>query len=399
MPSGGGLVVVVGAGLSAARTIQQLRRRGCADRIVMIGAETHLPYDRPPLSKAVLFGKRDETTLRFDPSALDVEVRLETRAEGLDLQNRAVHTNHGRLDFDRLVISTGASPVRLPGTGEQLTLRTIEDALRLRDRLSAGARVVVIGASWIGAEVTTAALARGCHVTCLEGGPTPLAQALGPEIGQHFLPWWGEVDLRLGVRVSSVENVGVVLSNGEIVPADVVVTGVGVRAETAWLQGSGLDLERGVLVDEYLRTSTAQVVAVGDVAARWSPRYEQVMRVEHWDDAATVGSSAAASVMAASPDELVAHDPLPYFWSDQFGHKIQYVGHHGVDDTPIWRDVGDLPGSTLTWVDHEDLATAVLTVDRPRESAAAQRLIGDRQKVTREMLVAADASLVDCHVS
>jgi 3-phenylpropionate/trans-cinnamate dioxygenase ferredoxin reductase component len=396
MPTDIGQVVVVGGGLSAARTVQQLRRRGYDGRLVVIGAEPHLPYDRPPLSKAVLAGERHDTTLPFDPVALDVDVRLDTWATGLDLQERVVETDRGDLDFDRLVIATGARPVRLPGSGEQLTLRTIDDALSLRDRLRPGARIVVIGASWIGAEVTTSALARGCRVTCLEGGAAPLAQALGTEVGRQFLPWWAGVDLRLGTRVRGVSDGAVFLDDGELIPADLVVTGVGVRPETAWLQGSGLNVDRGVLVDEHLQASTQAVVALGDVAARWSPRYGRLLRVEHWDDAATAGAVAAATLLAHSPDQLRPHDPVPYFWSDQFGHKIQYVGHHGGDDTPVRRESSKVPGSTTTWVDTDERITAVLTVDRPREAAAAQRIIGESRALPRHELVAADAALADC---
>lgn len=387
-------VVVVGGGLGAVRTITQLRRRGHEGDITLLAAEARAPYDRPPLSKAVLAGLKDDTTLRFDPAALRVDLRLGTPATGLDLGRRVVRTDSGDVAFDRLVIATGARPVRLPGPGPQLTLRTAEDALALRDRLVPGARVVLIGASWIGAEVATAALARGCSVTCLEAGPAPLAQALGAEIGATFLPWWCDVELRTGTAVASVEEDRVALTDGSAVPADVVVTGVGVRPETGWLEDSGLVLDRGVAVDEHLVSSAPGVLALGDVAARWSPRVGARVRIEHWEDAGTAGAVAAASLLADDPAERPVHDPVPYFWSDQFGHKVQYVGAHGPGDRAVEREPGNSPGRTVTWLDHGGRVSAVLTVDRPRESAAAGQLVADRRVVPPAELRAADASLL-----
>jgi NADPH-dependent 2,4-dienoyl-CoA reductase/sulfur reductase-like enzyme len=387
-------VVVVGGGLGAARTIAHLRRRGYDGEVVLLGAENRPPYDRPPLSKAVLAGQKDDTTLRFDPAELQVDLRLGTSATGLDLARRVVRTDAGDVPFDRLVVATGARPVRLPGPGPQLTLRTLDDALALRARLVPGARVVLIGASWIGAEVATAALARGCSVTCLEAGPAPLAQALGAEIGATLLPWWRDVDLQTGTAVASIEADRVELADGAAVPADVVVTGVGVRPETGWLEGSGLALERGVLVDEHLVSSDPDVLALGDVAARWSPRLDARVRIEHWEDAGSAGPVAAGSVLAYDPADRPVHDPVPYFWSDQFGHKVQYVGAHGPGDRPVERDPGATPGRTVTWLDDAGRVSAVLTVDRPRESAAAAQLVADRRVVPPAELRAAAGTLL-----
>jgi NADPH-dependent 2,4-dienoyl-CoA reductase/sulfur reductase-like enzyme len=381
-------IVVAGAGVGAVRTIAQLRRRGWDGELVLLGAEPHLPYDRPPLSKAVLAGERDATTLRFDPAALRVDVRLSTPATGLDRAARCVRTAAGEVPFDRLLVATGARPIRLPGAGPQLTLRTVDDALALRGQLRPGARVVLVGASWIGAEVATAALGRGCQVTCLEAGPAPLAQALGPELGASFLPWWRDVDLRLGAGVASIEPGEVVLADGGTVPADVVVVGVGVRPETGWLEASGLQLDRGVVVDEHLRATEPGVVALGDVAARWSPRAGARLRVEHWEDAGSAGAVAAGTLLAADGDELPVHDPVPYFWSDQFGHKVQYVGAHAPDDRTVERDGGERPGRTVTWLDDAGRVTAVLTVDRARESGAAQLAVAERRIVPPEVLAA-----------
>jgi 3-phenylpropionate/trans-cinnamate dioxygenase ferredoxin reductase subunit len=366
-------VVVVGGGLAGARSCEQLREQGHTGRITLIGAEAHLPYDRPPLSKEVLTGAADASTLRVDYDALGVEVRRGVRATGLRPAERVVLTDAGDIPYGGLVVATGSQPVRMPGEGEQLTLRTLDDALTLRQRMQPGARVVVIGAGWIGAEVATAARARGCSVTCVELDPLPLERAMGPEVGKRILPWWDGIDLRMGTAVASVSPDGVELAAGETLPADVVVTGVGVRPATDWLADSGLELDRGVVTDEWLRAGPG-VVAVGDVVAWWSRRYRTRMRVEHWDDASSAPNVAVAALLAPGLGDLEPHDPVPYFWSDQLGHKLQYVGRHTDRDRLLFRERED--GSwTALWLDEEDRLAAALIADLPRENVQAQMAI------------------------
>lgn len=363
-------IVVAGGGLAAARTCEKLRSKGFDGAITLIGAEAHLPYDRPPLTKAALTGEL-ETTLRVNFEHLAIDRRLGTRATGLSTAERVVHTSAGPLDYDALVIATGASPIRLPGAEHQYTVRTRDDADALRARLDPRVRVVLVGASWISAEVATAALRLGCSVTCVEAMPVPLHAALGMEIGKQLLPWWSEVDLQLGTGVAQVTGNGLQLSDGTRVDADVVVSGVGVRPETAWLDGSGLDVDRGVLVDEHLRASAPDVYAVGDAAARWSPRWHSRLRVEHWDEARSAPATVAGAILGeASPP---VHDPVPYFWSDQFGHKLQYVGHHGPDDTAYIRD--DATGWSVAWLHPDGALTAHLSVDNPKLMVKARAAI------------------------
>lgn len=363
-------IVVVGGGLAAARCCEQLRRHGHAGRITMLSAERHEPYDRPPLSKNVLLGTRDHTSLGVDFAELRVDLQLGVTATGLGVADRVVTTTAGELPYDGVAIATGASAVRLPGDGQQFTVRTVDDALRLRGRLSPGKRVVVIGASWIGAEVATAALAHGCHVTCVGAGPAPLANALGAEVGNRLVPWWNGVDLRLNTRAEAVADDGVLLAGGEWVDADVVVTGIGVRQETSWLASSGLELDQGVVVDEWLRAAPG-VVAIGDVAAWWSRRWQRRMRIEHWDDAASGPAVAAAALLQPCLGNVDVHDPVPYFWSDQFGHRLQYTGAHGPLDTLIWRE-REGGKWTAVWVDAAGRLTGALVADLPREMAQAR---------------------------
>ena len=385
-------VVVVGGGLAGARSVEQLRRRGFAGRITLVGEEHAPPYDRPPLSKAVLSGERDDTTLQVDFDALAIDFRPGVAATRLSLDDRVVDTSAGPIGFDRLVIATGSRPVQLPGRGEQVVVRTAADARRLRGRLNAGARVVIVGAGWIGAEVATAARARGCAVTVVESEAAPLSRVLGEEVGRRLLPWWDGIELLLGSGVEAVSEGGVLLTDGRYVAADVVVTGVGVRPVTGWLEGSGLEIDRGVVVDEWMRAAPG-VVAVGDVAAWWSRRWNRRMRTEHWDDAASAPAVAAAALLAADLASMPPYDPVPYFWSDQFGHKLQYAGVHSPDDKLIWRDGG--AAWAATWVDGAGRLTAVLVADRPKDFRQARLAIHTGSVIDVERLADPDIAIAD----
>jgi 3-phenylpropionate/trans-cinnamate dioxygenase ferredoxin reductase component len=335
---------------------------------VLIGDETSLPYDRPPLSKAVIRGKRGSKPLKADYESLGVDVRLGIVAQGLDIAERQVLTSSGPVDYSHLVIATGATPVRLPGRGEQLVLRSDVDAEKLRDRLLPDAHLVLIGASWIGAEVAHAALERGCRVTCIEYLPVPLAQAIGISAGRRFVSWWGGTDLRTGQSVTAVEPDGVHLVGGETIAADVVVTGIGVRPATGWLVGSGLELLPAVAVDEFLRTAAPSVYALGDAAAWWSRRYGCRVDVQHWDDAYTAPTVVADAIVNGATLEHI-HDPVPYFWSDQFGHRIEYVGRHQASDTVTFDDEFE-QGWIASWTDESGRLSAALAVDQSKTIAA-----------------------------
>ena len=363
-------VVVVGAGLAGSRAVQELRAQGFGGEVVLVGAEAHLPYDRPPLSKAVLQGQADRTTLDVPWDSLDVTLRLSTVAAGL--RDGVVETDGGELPYDGLVLACGARAVLPARWAGAHVLRTLDDALALRGRLVPGARVVVVGAGWIGAEVATAAAAAGCDCTVLEAGPAPLAGALG-EVGARTVPWYAAagIDLRLQTPVAAVEPDAVVLASGDRLPADVVVVGIGATPDTDWLRGT-VDLDRGVVVDEHLAASWPGVVAAGDCAARWSPRFGTRLRVEHWDDALHA-PAAAVSTLLGTP---VVHDPVPYFWSEQLGHRLQHVGHASGSSTVVHRgEPGDADGWSVGWLDGDRLL-ALLAVDRPRDLAQARRRIG-----------------------
>lgn len=368
-----GRIVIVGGGLATVRLCAVLRRKKFRGSITVVSSEDVPPYDRPPLSKEVLAGKRDDAPLPFDVAKLEVDLRLGTRATRLDTATRTLSTSSGDVEYDALVIATGATPVRLPGEGPQLTLRTLADALELRCRLRAGARVVVVGASWIGAEVATTALAAGCRVTCVEYGPEPFAGALGAEVGAALRGWWSDVDLRTGTAIASVDPDGVRLADGELLPADVVVTGIGVRPDLSWLAGAGLATEHGVMTDARCRTNLPGVVALGDVAQRWSRHTGSHRLIGHWDEASMVATAAATSLLnwADGPE----HDPVPYFWSDLFGHKLQYVGVHATTDLVRLEHNPDGSLARATW-SRDGVLTAWLGIDAPQDVVKARKAVG-----------------------
>ncbi|HEX8007094.1 MAG TPA: FAD-dependent oxidoreductase [Trebonia sp.] len=376
-------VVVAGAGLAGFRTAEELRTRGYAGRITLIGAEQRPPYDRPPLSKKVLTDGIDPS-LHADFAALDVDFRPGEAATGLEARDAALITDHGKYSFDYLVVATGAVPVALPGPGRQRFLRTHDDALALRALLRPGLRLAIVGAGWIGAEVATAAAAAGCEVTVVEAGPAPLAAAIGAEAGARTVRWYERagIDLRTGTAVESVQPGGLAVKGaGEAggrydLAADEIVTAVGVRPAVGWLAGSGLVLDNGVTVDAGLRASLPGVYAAGDCAAFESRLFGTRLRVEHWDVALHAPEVVAANILGGAE----AFDPVPYVWSEQFGVMLQYAGHHGPGDRLVWRGDPEAEKWTACWLSGTRLM-AILTVGNPRDLSQGRRLIAARAAV------------------
>jgi NADPH-dependent 2,4-dienoyl-CoA reductase/sulfur reductase-like enzyme len=337
-------VVVVGASLAGLRACEALRTDGFTGRVTLIGAEPHLPYDRPPLSKKVLAGDWEPDRIALRPSgdldALGLDVRLGVPAAALDLDGRAVTLADGTVvPFDGLIIATGSATRRLPGQADVPIvheLRTLDDSLALRARIADGtARVVVIGAGFIGLEVAATARARGCTVTVLEGLPAPLIRGLGAEMGAAATAAHadGGIDIRCDVTVAELLPDGVRLADGTLVPADVVVVGIGVAPATGWLDGSGLTLRDGIVCDATLAAGPPGVYAAGDVA-RWpNGLFDDEMRIEHWTNAAEQGAAAARNLLAtAGGGTPEAYSPVPFFWSDQARHRIQFLGRSATAD-------------------------------------------------------------------
>jgi 3-phenylpropionate/trans-cinnamate dioxygenase ferredoxin reductase subunit len=337
-------LAVVGASLAGLRAVEAMRRLGFDGRIALIGAEAEKPYDRPPLSKDVLRGERaPETTALTKPESFDalrLELHLGTRATALDPNARAISTDRGvTIAYDGCLIATGAAPRRIPNTPALAgihVLRTLSDCVALRAELERAPRVAVVGGGFIGAEVAATCRERGLEVTILEALPQPMSLALGADIGALLADVHRDhgVEVRCGVGVAGFEGSGgrvarVKLADGSAIDADVVVVGIGVVPETAWLAGSGLSIENGVVCGETLATSAPNVFAAGDVA-RWpNPLFGEMMRVEHWTNAVEQGEHAAAALVSgrAQPFETV-----PYVWSDQYDRKIMIAGRPRPDD-------------------------------------------------------------------
>ncbi|EPH45416.1 putative Putidaredoxin reductase [Streptomyces aurantiacus JA 4570] len=371
-------VVVVGAGMAGVQSAVALREQGFTGTITLIGAEPHQPYDRPPLSKAVLLGKAEGSALDIDFEALGIELRLGLDVAGVRPADHELDTEAGPVGYDSMVLATGAEPIRLPGSegvpGVHL-LRTLDDAERLRPVLAEQHEVVVVGAGWIGAEFTTAARDAGCSVTVVEAADRPLAGALPAEVAAPMAAWYADAgaELRTHARVERVEPGSVFLDDGTRLPAGAVVVGIGARPATAWLVGSGIALgaHHEVLADEHLRTSAPDVYAVGDCASFPSGRYGERLLVHHWDNAIQGPRTVAANIIGESP---AVYDPIPYFWSEQFGRFVQYVGHHAPGDELIWRGDPTTPAWTVCWL-RDGALSALLAVGRPRDLAQSRKLI------------------------
>lgn len=332
-------IVIVGASLAGIRSAEALRRLGYAGRLVLVGAEPHRPYDRPPLSKEVLRGERSPEQIALTkPEAFDalrLELRLGVRAQALEPAQRCVVLEGGeRLRYDGLVIATGSRARTLPGAPPLAgvhVLRTLDDALAIRAAFETRPRVVVVGAGFIGAEVAATCRQRGLEVTLLEALPHPMARVLNREVGMVCAAAHRDagVDVRLGVGVKALEGSGRVervrLDDGSQVAADLVVVGIGALPETRWLESSGLALGDGVLCDASCATAAPGVVAAGDVARWHHPVYGESIRVEHWTHAVEQAEAAAARLLVG-PEGATPFAPIPFVWSDQYDLKIQATG-------------------------------------------------------------------------
>ncbi|MGX6740746.1 NAD(P)/FAD-dependent oxidoreductase [Streptomyces xantholiticus] len=373
-------VVIVGAGMAGVRTAVALRERGFDGPVTVIGAEPHQPYDRPPLSKAVLLGTAEGSAFDIDFEALDVELRLGVEVTRVRTDAHEVDTAAGAVPYDVLVLATGAEPVTLPGSvgvpGVHL-LRTLDDAARLRPLLAEKHDIVVVGAGWIGAEFATAARQAGCAVTVVEAADRPLAGTMPAEVAAPMAAWYAQygAELLTGARVAGIEPGAVVLAGGRRVPAGAVVVGIGARPATGLLAGSGIELgpDGAVVADRYLRASAPDVYAVGDCASYPSDRYGERLLVHHWDNALQGPRTVAANI-AGGDEDLEPYDPVPYFWSEQFGRFVQYAGHHGAADTLLRRGDPAEDSWSVLWL-RDGALVALLAVGIPRDLAQGRKLI------------------------
>lgn len=389
-------IAVVGASVAGTRAARALRGEGFDGRLVIVGDEPHAPYDRPPLSKGFLAGTQDEAGIALldadDEAELALELRLGVRVDRLDARAGRLELADSRgLDVDGVVVATGGRPRRLPGSeGSGATegvhvLRTLDDAVALRGALRARPRVVVVGAGFLGAEVASTCRGLGCPVTLLDVAPLPMAELLGERIARCCAAQHADhgTDVRHGRGVAGLRTApsgrgrrvtGVELDDGTIVPAEVVVVGVGIAPSTGWLAGSGLRVHDGVRTDAGMVTDLPQVVAVGDVARHDVEGHASggTSRAEHWTSAGEQADVAAVNLLAGRT--LMTVRPSGYFWSEQYGRMLQLAGHPGAEDRMELVD-GEPDDRVFTarWVDAQGTTTAVLGMGSPRAFGRLRR--------------------------
>jgi NADPH-dependent 2,4-dienoyl-CoA reductase/sulfur reductase-like enzyme len=337
-------IAIVGASLAGLRAAEFVRRAKFEGRVILIGDEPHLPYDRPPLSKELLRGEWDEERIGLRHKSyeeLNLELLLGRSAASLDNQARRIHLEGGdAIAYDALVIATGGRARTLPNQPELdgvFTLRTLDDSQRIRDALRGRPKVAVIGAGFIGAEVAASARQLGLEVTMIEALEAPLAQSLGPRIGAILQGVHEKRGVRVlcGRRVERFEGEervrGLVLDDGCRIECELVIIGIGMTPSVEWLDGSGIRIDDGIRCDESLRSSLPDVVAAGDVASWYNPLFDERMRVEHWTNAVEQARHAVATLLAPRA-EAKPFESVPLFWSDQFDIKIQGAGRPRASD-------------------------------------------------------------------
>ena len=385
---------IIGGSLAGLRSAEALRAEGFAGAITMVSAESHLPYDRPPLSKQVLRGAWPAEQVQLATSdrltELDVTFRGGVRATAFDAESLTVTlADEAQMQFDGVIIATGAQLRHLPGTQDRehiYGLRTLDDSLVLRDALAAltpDSNVVLVGAGFIGQEIATVAAELGHRVTLVEGMSLPLLHIVGESVAATLtaLPSLKGATLELGVGVKQIGSAtsdalaGVLeLNDGRSINADLIVVGIGVTPCTDWLEGSGLTIENGVVANDRLMAAPKVAVA-GDVARfHWiAPGRDEHVRIEHWQMAADGGAHAARSLLAGVHAERFS--PVPYFWSDQWGKKIQAVGRPDSNDDVVFVDGPDDEGRFVALYKRGNLLGAALGVSRPAKVMGYRALL------------------------
>jgi 3-phenylpropionate/trans-cinnamate dioxygenase ferredoxin reductase component len=395
--------VIVGASLAGAKAAETLREEGFDGRVVLVGAESERPYERPPLSKDYLRGEagRDKVYIHDEGfyAAHDIDLALSRSAVGLDTSTQELTLDDGEaLGYDRLLLATGAGPRRLSIPGADLDgvayLRSVNDSDALRQRFDCGARVVVVGAGWIGAEVAASARERGADVTVVEPASVPLERVLGAEVGAIYRDIHADHGVRmlLGTGVEAFEGDGAVervrTGDGRELECDVVVIGVGVQPRTGLAAEAGIAVENGVLVDEHLQTSVPGVFAAGDVANAQHPFYGSRIRVEHWANALNQGPAAARNMLG----EAVPYERLPYFFSDQYDVGMEYTGLARNWDRVVFRGDPAMREFIAFWLDR-DRVVAGMNVNVWDVIEPTQRLISERVAVDDRRLADPDVPL------
>jgi 3-phenylpropionate/trans-cinnamate dioxygenase ferredoxin reductase subunit len=388
--------VIVGGGLAGSVAAGTLRAGGFEGRIVLVGDEVHLPYSRPPLSKAVLRGESDSDVCNLRSAQWyadhDIDLELGVRADVVDPHDRVVVLESGRrIGYDKVLLATGGRARALDVPGFRLdgvhTLRTLDDSLAVRSQLRPGARVIVVGAGFIGAEVAASARMLGCEVTMFEIADVPLSRVLGAEVGRRYAAIHREegVELHTGIALARIEGNGrverVVATDGAVYDADIVIAGVGIAPDVGTATSSGIDVGNGIIVDERCETSVPDVFAAGDVALHPNPILGQIIRVEQWQNAQHQGAAAARNMLGH-------HEPfaeVPWFWSDQYDVNLQMAGLPAASDDVVFR--GDNTGRAFSvFYLRAGVLAAVVGLNRTKDVSHGRRLIHEHATVRREVL-------------
>jgi 3-phenylpropionate/trans-cinnamate dioxygenase ferredoxin reductase component len=401
--------VIVGAGQAAAQAVDSLRREGFDGRLVVVGDEQHMPYQRPPLSKKFLSGELPLERLLVKPATFydgaRVELKLGVRAEGLDLQRRELRLSDGdALNYDALLLATGTAPRKVTVPGNELGgvhyLRTIADVDRIRAELANAKRVVVVGAGYIGLEVAATCRKLGLEVDVLEMADRPMNRVVAPEVSEFYAAEHAREGVRIHVQtlVSGFEPGGTDASrvgsvqtlDGRSFPADVVIVGIGVVPVTGLAAAAGLAVENGIAVDQHCRTSDAHVWAAGDCTNHPSLRYHRRVRLESVDNAFEQAKTAAANMLGKG----IVHDRVPWFWSDQYDLKLLIVGlNFDYDQALVRGDPATRTFSCCYLRDGELLA--IDCVNNPKDYMAAKKLIAERARFDVAKLASCDFALKD----
>jgi 3-phenylpropionate/trans-cinnamate dioxygenase ferredoxin reductase subunit len=396
--------IIVGAGFAGAKAAETLRAEGFEGRIALIGAEPERPYERPPLSKDYLRGESEAKPYVHEEAFYAdnrIELRPRTRVESIELSAAEVVLETGeRLGYERLLLATGAEPRRVSVPGADLDgvmyLRTIADSEAIRDRIGAGSKLVTIGAGWIGAEVAASARQKGCEVTAIERASLPLERVLGPELGAIYR----DIHVDHGVKVltdtglEAFEGEGTLeavrTADGKRIDADLVVVGVGVAPRTGLAEAAGIEVDNGVVVDDRLRTSAADVFAAGDLANADHPLFGRRIRVEHWANALNQGPAAARNMLGADRP----YDAVPYFFSDQYDVGMEYAGYATEWDEVVFRGAPKEREFIAFWL-KDGRVLAGMNVNLWDVTDDIQALVRSQQRIERDRLADPDVPLSD----
>jgi len=396
--------VIVGGGMAGGKAAETLRAEGYDGRIVLIGDEPVRPYERPPLSKTYLRGESDFDQAAIHPAdfyeAHAIELRESTTVDAVDVAASEVRLSDGeRLGYQRVLLATGAAPRRLGVRGAELDgvhyLRTVADSDVIRAAVTAGSPVVVIGASWIGCEVAASARQLGADVTMVDQVSIPLVRALGPQVGAIYRDLHEEhgIHLRLGAEIRSLEGSGTVeevrLEDGSAIPAGAVVVGIGVLPRTDLAAAAGLEIENGVVADQFLEATAPGVYVAGDLANAWHPLYGTRIRLEHWSSALNQGPAAARNMLR---EGSTPYEKLPYFFSDQYDLGMEYRGWAPTYDRVVFR--GDVTTREFIafWLDG-GAVMAAMNANIWDQGDAIEALVAARPVVEPSLLTDPEVSL------